>query len=117
MKEINLSFNKKNIFVGGSTNGIGWSSAKQFAKYGGNITLVSRNIELLKQRLQKLQNNGHQQHFILLHDFSNPENLEKTIKDFVQSMSINYDIIINNTGGPPSGATRKCNHRRIAKCF
>ena len=117
MKEINLSFNKKNIFVAGSSNGIGWESANLFAKYGGNITLVSRNENLLLQRLQELPNNGHQQHSYIVADFSNPENLEKTIKDFVQSKSINYDIIINNTGGPPAGQLEKATTEELLSAF
>ena len=39
MKENNLSFINKNIFIGGSSNGIGWESAKLFAEYGGNLTI------------------------------------------------------------------------------
>ena len=117
MKENNLSFINKNIFVGGSTNGIGWESAKLFAKYGGNITLVARNKNLLLQRLQELPNNGHQQHSYIVADFSNPENLEKTIKEFVQNKSINYDIIINNTGGPPSGQLEKSSSEELLSAF
>ena len=76
-------------------------------KYGGNLTLVARNEKSLLQRLQELPKNGDQQHTYIVADFSNPENLEKTIKEFVLDKSINYDIIINNTGGPPSGHIRK----------
>ena len=76
--ENNIAFNNKNIFIGGSTNGIGWESAKLFAKYGGNLTLVARNENLLLQRLQELPNNADQQHTYIVADFSNPENLEKT---------------------------------------
>ena len=117
MKKINLSFNNKNIFIGGSTNVIGWESANLFAKYGGNITLVSRNENLLLQRLQELPNNGHQQHSYIVADFSNPKNLEKNIKDFVQSKSINYDIIINNTGGPPGGQLENATTEELLSAF
>ena len=98
-----MDFIDKNILVGGSTNGIGWSSAKKFAERGGNVTLVSRNIELLKQRGSTLFNNGVQKHHILPLDFSKPIKMEKSLKEFISKNSIEYDIIINNTGGPPSG--------------
>ena len=56
------NFINKNIFVGGSSKGIGWESAKLFAEFGGNVTLVSRNIQTLKQKVGELSNNGHQLH-------------------------------------------------------
>ena len=99
-----MDFIDKNILVGGSTNGIGWSSAKQFAERGGNVTLVSRNIDLLKQRVSTLFNNGAQKHLIIPLDFSKPFELEKSLKEFISINSIEYDIVINNTGGPPGGA-------------
>ena len=92
-----MDFIDKNILVSGSTNGIGWSSAKQFAERGGNVTLVSRNIEFLKQRVSTLFNNGNQKHHILPLDFSKPIELEKSLKDFISKNSIEYDIVINNT--------------------
>jgi 3-oxoacyl-[acyl-carrier protein] reductase len=115
--ESNLSFINKNIFIGGSTNGIGWESAKLFAEFGGNITLVSRNKNLLLERLKELPNNGNQQHSYIVADFSNPENLEKTIKEFALDNSINYDIIINNTGGPPSGQLEKASTEELLSAF
>lgn len=99
-----MDFIEKNILVSGSTNGIGWSSAKQFAERGGNVTLASRNIELLKQRVSKLQNNGVQKHHIIPLDFSKPIELEQSLKEFISKNSIEYDIVVNNSGGPPGGA-------------
>ena len=98
-----MDFIDKNILVGGATNGIGWSSAKQFAERGGNVTLASRNIELLKQRVSTLFN-GIQKHYIIPLDFPKPIELEQSLKEFISKNSIEYDIVINNSGGPPSGA-------------
>ena len=117
MIENNLAFNNKNIFVGGSTNGIGWESAKLFAKHGGNLTLVARNENLLLERLEELPNNGDQLHNYIVADFSNPENLSKKIKEFVLDKAINYDVIINNTGGPPSGELAKSNTDELISAF
>ena len=115
--ENTLSFINKNIFIGGSTNGIGWESAKLLAKYGGNITLVSRNENLLLQRIQELPNNSNQLHTYIVADFSIPENLEKNIKDFLKNNAINYDIIINNTGGPPAGQLEKATTEELISAF
>ena len=117
LKENNLSFNNKNIFISGSTNGIGWESAKLFATYGGNLTLVARNKNLLLQRLQELPNNGNQHHQYIVADFSDPENLETILNKFVEKNSINYDVIINNTGGPPGGALEKASTDELTSAF
>lgn len=98
-----LDFKGKNIFIGGSSNGIGWESAKLFSDFGGNVTLVSRNNKILRQRISELTNNGTQNHNYIVLDFSSPNELELKLKEFVKKNSINYDVIINNTGGPPSG--------------
>jgi 3-oxoacyl-[acyl-carrier protein] reductase len=115
--ENNLAFNNKNIFIGGSTNGIGWESAKLFAKYGGNLTLVARNENLLLQRLQELPNNGNQHHQYIVADFSDPENLETILNEFVVKNPVKYDVLINNTGGPPSGQLEKASTEELLSAF
>ena len=112
-----LDFKSKNIFIGGSSNGIGWESAKLFSDFGGNVTLVSRNDKILRQRISELTNNGTQNHNYIVLDFSNPNELELKLKEFVKKNSINYDIIINNTGGPPSGQLEKASTEELLSAF
>ena len=112
-----LDFKSKNIFIGGSSNGIGWESAKLFSDFGGNVTLVSRNDKILRQRISELTNNGTQNHNYIVLDFSNPNELELKLKEFVNKNSINYDIIINNTGGPPSGQLEKASTEELLSAF
>ena len=112
-----LDFKSKNIFIGGSSNGIGWESAKLFSDFGGNVTLVSRNDKILRQRISELTNNGAQNHNYIVLDFSNPNELELKLKEFVKKNSINYDIIINNTGGPPSGQLEKASTEELLSAF
>ena len=80
---MNFDFSNKNIFVGGATDGIGWSCAQSFAELGANVVLVSRNLEKLKNRLGELNNNGQQNHRVLALDYTNHSNLEKLLNDFV----------------------------------
>ena len=116
MKNI-YNFKNKNIFVGGSSNGIGWESAKLFADFGGNVTLVSRNTQTLKQRVSELSNNGDQSHNYIALDFSNPDELELELKEFVTKNSLFYDVVINNTGGPPSGDLEKATTEELTSAF
>jgi len=111
------NFINKNIFVGGSSKGIGWESAKLFAEFGGNVTLVSRNIQTLKQKVGELSNNGHQLHNYISLDFSKPDELELKIKEFVNENSLLYDVIINNTGGPPGGQLENASTEELLSAF
>lgn len=112
-----LDFKNKNILIGGSTNGIGWASAQLFSKNGGNITLIARNKSLAIDRLAELDNNGEQLHNYIIADFSNPNELEQQLKNFVIKNSIEYDVIINNTGGPPSGELAKATTEDLLSAF
>tara|TARA_B100000768_G_scaffold153035_1_gene149042 strand:- start:13504 stop:14301 length:798 start_codon:yes stop_codon:yes gene_type:complete len=111
------NFKNKNIFVGGSSNGIGWESAKLFADFGGNVTLVSRSAQTLKQRVGELSNNGNQTHNHIVLDFSTPNKLELKLKEFVSENSLFYDVIINNTGGPPGGELEKATTDELLSAF
>ena len=100
---MNFDFSNKNIFVGGATDGIGWSCAQSFAELGANVVLVSRNLGKLNSRLEELKNNGRQNHQVLALDYTNHIDLENLLKDFVGNNDIAFDVIINNTGGPAGG--------------
>lgn len=111
------NFINKNIFVGGSSKGIGWESAKLFAEFGGNVTLVSRNVQTLKQKVGELSNNGHQLHNYISLDSSKPDELELELKEFVNNNPLNYDVIINNTGGPPGGQLENASTEELLSAF
>jgi len=96
-----LSLEGKHALVGGSTQGIGKACALELALLGANITLIARNEDSLKTTLQELSNNN-QQHDYLVADFSNPELLKDKITKYINSGNT-VNILLNNTGGPPSG--------------
>ncbi len=95
---MNLGIQNKNALVCGSTQGIGKAAAIGLANEGVNITLIARNEEKLKKVLAELPNNN-QTHTYIVADFSNPMELKEKIK----ASSLNYHILINNTGGPAGG--------------
>ena len=95
---MNLNLTNKNALVCGSTQGIGKATAIILAKEGANVTLIARNEEKLKSVLAELANNN-QCHSYLVADFSNPKELENTLK----SSDLHFHILVNNTGGPAGG--------------
>ncbi len=91
----------KTALVGGSTQGIGLASAQAMAAMGASCVLISRNEEKLKQAVQTLDMNAGQQHSYLVADYSNVQNVQQVVADFVQTHDVH--ILINNTGGPAGG--------------
>ena len=94
-----LGLQNKNALVCGSTQGIGKATAISLAKEGVNITLIARNETVLQEVLKELPQNGQQKHRYLVADFSKPDQVKNIV-----STNNSFHILINNTGGPKSGA-------------
>ena len=102
---MDLYLQNKNALVCGSTQGIGKATAILLAKEGANVTLIARNEEKLKAVLEELntyqlEQSIEQCHSYLVADFSKPEELKKVI----ENSNLRFHILVNNTGGPRSGA-------------
>jgi 3-oxoacyl-[acyl-carrier protein] reductase len=112
-----LDFTNKNVFVGGGTDGIGWECAKLFSSLGANVTLASRNIKKLESRKIELSTNNLQKHELVALDYTDSESLEINLRDFISQKSLKFDIIINNTGGPPGGQLHEANTQELLNAF
>ena len=95
---MNLKLRNKNALICGSTQGIGKATAILLAEEGVNITLLARDELKLKKVLEELPNQS-QKHRYLVADFSDPEML----KNKLEQTSLNFHILVNNTGGPAGG--------------
>ncbi|WP_100614235.1 SDR family oxidoreductase [Confluentibacter citreus] len=98
---MNLNLKNKYALVCGSTQGIGKATAIALAFEGVHVTLAARNEEKLKQVLSELPNP--ENHTYIVADFSNPEDLHSKVVSFIQK-NHGFHILVNNTGGPKSGA-------------
>jgi len=99
---MNLDLKNKRAIVCGSTQGIGKAVAIELASLGANVTLIARNESALKQVKSELMNNGSQLHSYICADFNEPQKLKELVDQFIQRSGV-VNILINNTGGPPSG--------------
>ena len=102
---MNLDLTGKNAFVGGSSKGIGKAVAFELAKLGANITLVGRDEAALVQGQIDLSfiSKAEQHHDSLAVDYSNHEKVKSAVQKHIKKTNKTYHILINNTGGPPSG--------------
>ena len=99
MVAINLE--GKNALVCGGSKGIGKATAMALAEAGAQVTILSRNIESLRDTYDALPNKAGQKHSFIPCDLSDHEDLNKKIS--ILSKQIKIHILVNNTGGPPAG--------------
>ena len=99
---MNLSLKNKTALVCGSTQGIGKAAAIELATMGANVVLLARSEEKLKDSLKDLDTSNGQNHSYLVADFAQPNDLKKTITDFVNAGN-KIHVLVNNTGGPKGG--------------
>ena len=98
---MNLDLTGKNALVCGSSKGIGKAAAFELAELGANVTLVARSTQVLEQLTKELDQSKGQIHDYMVADFSDSDDLRKKAAQLTSSKTIH--ILINNTGGPPSG--------------
>ena len=98
---MDLNLEHKNALVCGSTQGIGKAAAFALASEGVRLTLVARNEAKLKDVIATLPNAD--QHDYIIADFMNPMDLKSKVETYIQT-NHGFHILVNNTGGPRSGA-------------
>lgn len=98
---MNIDLTQKTALVCGSTQGIGKAVATELSALGATLVLVARNEDKLKQVVEELSAGG-RKHSYLVADFSNPDELKRTLNSFVEAGNV-VDILVNNTGGPKGG--------------
>ena len=98
---MNLDLTGKNALVCGSSKGIGKAAAFELAELGANVTLVARSTQVLEQLTKELDQSKGQTHDYMVADFSDSDDLRKKAAQLTSNKTIH--ILINNTGGPPSG--------------
>jgi 3-oxoacyl-[acyl-carrier protein] reductase len=99
---MDLNLSTKKALVGGGSDGIGKAAAEELARMGATVTLLARNEEKLKAAVSTLSTSHNQKHDYLIADFDDPVMLESVVSAYLQKGNT-FDILINNTGGPPAG--------------
>lgn len=92
----------KNALVCGSTQGIGRACALEFARLGGNVTLMARHAEALEKVHAELNRNFGQKHGVVQADFTDWQQVQTRAQEVVREYGPIH-ILLNNTGGPPAG--------------
>jgi 3-oxoacyl-[acyl-carrier protein] reductase len=99
---MDISLEGKTAIVAGSTQGIGKAAALGMAKLGGRVILLARNRHKLESVLTELDEINRAGHDMIIADFSDPNNLQSAVKEWL-SREASVHILVNNTGGPKGG--------------
>ncbi len=92
----------KRALVCGSTQGIGRACAEELARRGATVTLAARNEASLRQVCGQLSTNSGQSHDFVCADFADSSAVKEAVARHLDSVGAVH-ILVNNTGGPPSG--------------
>ncbi|MDB5209140.1 MAG: family oxidoreductase [Flavisolibacter sp.] len=98
---MNLSLNGKNAIICGSSQGIGSAIANELALLGANCILLARNEGNLRTVFSSLDTSLKQTHSFHSIDFTDHVATKNLLGNITSQHPIH--ILINNSGGPPSG--------------
>ncbi|HRG31888.1 MAG: SDR family oxidoreductase [Saprospiraceae bacterium] len=112
---IQIDLAGKNALICGASKGIGRAIAIQMANAGASIMAVSRNQIELSQLVSELPKSDNQVHSAICADLSNLEELSIIMSKLANEKNIH--IVVNNTGGPPSGPLSKAPIESLQSAF
>lgn len=113
---MDISLNHKNALVCGSSKGIGKAIAYELAALGANVTLMARSKDLMIEVLHSLpRTHSRQDHDYLMADYSEAADVHRKVNAL--SSGRDYQILINNTGGPPAGQLLDMTNEKIEEYF
>lgn len=97
-----LGLKNKIAFVAASSQGLGKAVALELAKEGAKVIINGRNKDSLEKTKQEIERQTKAEVLAIVGDLSIPPDRDAIIKHALQ-MYGTIDILVTNTGGPPSG--------------
>ncbi len=99
---MNLDLSNKTALVCGASQGLGAAVAKELALLGATVIVLARNEDKLKKVVDSLDASKKQNHSYIIADTSKPRDVQEKVAQQLAKTNIIH-ILVNNTGGPPSG--------------
>lgn len=97
-----FDLSEKRALVCGASQGIGAACAQALTRAGASVTLLARSEVALKTALGTLSNVRGAQHDYIIADADQPERMIEQVQSHLRRTGP-YHILVNNSGGPPSG--------------
>lgn len=105
----------KRALVCGASQGIGRATALELASLGASITLVARDAAALQNVLAQLDSGAGQHHDLFAADMADTPGLASAMAAATSRHA--YDIVVNNTGGPPPGPAHEADIAAFEAAF
>ena len=99
---MDLGLKDKVAFIAASSQGLGKAAALELAQEGAKVIINGRNKINLESAKQEIKRQTGQQVLALAGDLSDSIQREQIVNDALQTYNT-IDILVTNTGGPPSG--------------
>lgn len=99
---MNTDLHNRTALVCGASQGIGLASAVALAGLGCRVTLFARDPQRLGEAMAELPIVDNIEHDIAIADFHDPDMVLDEAAGAMDRAG-GFDILVNNTGGPPGG--------------
>ncbi len=99
---MDLTLKGKKAFRAGSSRGLGYATAKILSEEGCQVVINGRDENRLKKSARSLQDKTGVEVHYLAGDAASPDGAQDLI-DRAAEMLDGLDLLVTNTGGPPSG--------------
>jgi 3-oxoacyl-[acyl-carrier protein] reductase len=113
---MNFGLKGKNALVTASSQGLGKSVALELAKEGANLAICARNKQLLETAKAQIYSMGAGDVFAVECDLTIASDRDKMMKAVLKHYK-NIDILVTNTGGPPTGKFEELNQEDWNKAY
>lgn len=98
---MDLGIAEKVAIITGSSQGIGKAIATGIAKEGAKVAICARNEDKLKKTAKEIESLTGSQVLPVQTDLTNKEDIKSLVETTAKKLG-GVDILVNNTGGPPS---------------
>jgi 3-oxoacyl-[acyl-carrier protein] reductase len=99
---MNLGLKGKKAFVGGSSRGLGFATARILAEEGCLIVLNGRDSGKLEKAAAKITSDTGVKASYVVGDAADPDQPKRLIQEAAEILG-GLDLLVTNTGGPPVG--------------
>lgn len=100
---MDLQLRNKTVIVMAASQGLGKTTATEFAKEGANVVVSSRNEEQLSKAVEAIKQTAPDAKVIYsVCDVTSSDEIQMMVKKTTDTFG-SVDVLVNNAGGPPAG--------------
>lgn len=99
---MDFGLKNKTAFVGASSQGLGKSVAMELALEGAKVIINGRDKETLEKTKDEIASASNTEVMAVAGDLANAEDRKRIVAEIMDKFG-HIDILVTNTGGPPSG--------------